>query len=308
MWRRNDSDIIKKRSFLPRFLYPGYSYSVFGTSYIHTLLDWLWWTPPTPSKLRLAQYRKTLQEQFNSSSPKLQTLSHRLSVISMALKLPYRSFRAVSCSVSVFPSGFSSPYLSIAVQRRRLSDRDSPHDDSTLPETERPRWSYTPPAAKAPFSLHLDSKRPEFSVNEDPAILDRFYIRILGKDGDKLLSDEIKWLAVTHKSFDQGRRGFNDRLAFLGMSKSIRLTRKEIGTHFSLPSRQTDRPAASFIGPSARCRQLREEGSRRSFWTNSFHPPCTRWIDKPLPQHQEFPYGQVETIIASSRLQTAQCY
>jgi large subunit ribosomal protein L15 len=67
--------------------------------------------------------------------------------------------------------------------------------------------------------LHLDSKRPEFSVNEDPAILDRFYIRILGKDGDKLLSDEIKWLAVTHKSFDQGRRGFNDRLAFLGMSK-----------------------------------------------------------------------------------------
>ena len=25
-----------------------------------------------------------------------------------------------------------------------------------------------------------------------------------------------QWLAVTHKSFDHGRRGFNDRLAFLG--------------------------------------------------------------------------------------------
>ncbi|KAJ8125564.1 hypothetical protein O1611_g8075 [Lasiodiplodia mahajangana] len=31
-----------------------------------------------------------------------------------------------------------------------------------------------------------------------------------------MLPDELKWLAVTHKSFDQGRRGFNDRLAFLG--------------------------------------------------------------------------------------------
>lgn len=31
-----------------------------------------------------------------------------------------------------------------------------------------------------------------------------------------MLTDEVKWLAVTHKSFDHGRRGFNDRLAFLG--------------------------------------------------------------------------------------------
>lgn len=41
-------------------------------------------------------------------------------------------------------------------------------------------------------------------------------MKMLGKDGDKLLSEDVKWLAVTHKSFDQGRRGFNDRLAFLG--------------------------------------------------------------------------------------------
>lgn len=26
----------------------------------------------------------------------------------------------------------------------------------------------------------------------------------------------FKWLALTHKSFDHGRRGFNDRLAYLG--------------------------------------------------------------------------------------------
>jgi dsRNA-specific ribonuclease len=42
------------------------------------------------------------------------------------------------------------------------------------------------------------------------------YIRMLGQGGDSMLSDEVKWLAVTHKSFDHARRGFNDRLAFLG--------------------------------------------------------------------------------------------
>jgi large subunit ribosomal protein L15 len=47
--------------------------------------------------------------------------------------------------------------------------------------------------------------------------LDRFYIKFLGRGGDEVLTDEVKWLAITHKSFDQGRRGFNDRLAYLGM-------------------------------------------------------------------------------------------
>lgn len=55
-----------------------------------------------------------------------------------------------------------------------------------------------------------------WKCNEDPAVLDQFYIRFLGREGAKLLSEEVKWLAVTHKSFDQGRRGFNDRLAFFG--------------------------------------------------------------------------------------------
>jgi large subunit ribosomal protein L15 len=57
-------------------------------------------------------------------------------------------------------------------------------------------------------------------VNSDPALLDQFYIRMLGNGGDKVLSDELKWLVVTHKSFDQGRRGFNDRLAFIGMGRN----------------------------------------------------------------------------------------
>ena len=68
---------------------------------------------------------------------------------------------------------------------------------------------------KAPFR----SKPPvdnDFPVNEDPEKLDRAYVKTLGADGDKLLTEDVKWLAATHKSFDHGRRGFNDRLAYLG--------------------------------------------------------------------------------------------
>jgi large subunit ribosomal protein L15 len=81
---------------------------------------------------------------------------------------------------------------------------------------ERPRWSYTPEQMKAPFHPRTKDPRKAWQVNEDPEKLDKMYIKFLGKGGDKVLTEEIKWLAVTHKSFDQGRRGFNDRLAFFG--------------------------------------------------------------------------------------------
>jgi large subunit ribosomal protein L15 len=69
--------------------------------------------------------------------------------------------------------------------------------------------------APVPLNKHHPSNR--FRVNEDPEKLDAIYNRILGDGGDKILTEEVKWLAVTHKSFDQGRRGYNDRLAFLGI-------------------------------------------------------------------------------------------
>ncbi|TDZ38166.1 hypothetical protein C8034_v000255 [Colletotrichum sidae] len=93
-------------------------------------------------------------------------------------------------------------------------------EDSESPDgvRRRPRWSYTPEGMKAPFSPHItkNPKRSIWKVNEDPDKLDKMYINLLGKNGDKMLPEEIKWLAVTHKSFDQGRRGFNDRLAYMG--------------------------------------------------------------------------------------------
>jgi large subunit ribosomal protein L15 len=134
----------------------------------------------------------------------------------MASLLPTRAVRSVACSAcrSFTPSAPAT--LALPLLRRNYSTEQEPID-----YTKQPRWSYTPPRAAAPFSLHFESKRPHFPINNDPEKLDNFYIRFLGPDGDKVLSDEVKWLAVTHKSFDQGRRGFNDRLAFLGTLLSL---------------------------------------------------------------------------------------
>lgn len=71
---------------------------------------------------------------------------------------------------------------------------------------------------KAPMRMDF-AKSPRnkiWAVNDSPARLDEMYNRLLGPGGSQMLPDDLKWLAVTHKSFDQGRRGFNDRLALLG--------------------------------------------------------------------------------------------
>ena len=69
----------------------------------------------------------------------------------------------------------------------------------------------------APFRTKPHVLNNEFHVNSDPEKLDRVLVGILGDGGDKMLTEEVKWLAVTHKSFDHGRRGYNDRLAFYGI-------------------------------------------------------------------------------------------
>ncbi|KAI1458878.1 ribonuclease-III-like-domain-containing protein [Annulohypoxylon moriforme] len=113
-----------------------------------------------------------------------------------------RTSRTQSAASSYRPA--SSSFSTSAVRPSELEDR--------------PRWSYTPERMKAPFSPHItkDPSRSVWKVNEDPQKLDDVLNNILGRDGERMLPEELKWLAVTHKSFDQGRRGFNDRLAFLG--------------------------------------------------------------------------------------------
>ncbi|TLS30303.1 hypothetical protein PpBr36_02798 [Pyricularia pennisetigena] len=82
-----------------------------------------------------------------------------------------------------------------------------------------PRWAKTPERMKSSIPLgemRNPSNRQVFKVNESQEKLDRFYNNFLGRDGELMLGDEAKWLSVTHKSFDQGRRGFNARLANYG--------------------------------------------------------------------------------------------
>lgn len=92
-------------------------------------------------------------------------------------------------------------------------------DDLATTASEQPRWK-APPLRMVSQGASNRSFRPQppkpFSVNEDPKRLDHVFERVLGEDGDEMLTDEVKWLTVTHKSFDHGRRGFNDRLAYLG--------------------------------------------------------------------------------------------
>jgi large subunit ribosomal protein L15 len=95
--------------------------------------------------------------------------------------------------------------------------------DWNADKSERPRWSYTPEEMKAPYPWKPQSAMKQWVTNSDPQKLDRFYVNLLGEGGESVLTDEIKWLAITHKSFDQGRRGFNDRLAFLGKESSMRI-------------------------------------------------------------------------------------
>ena len=103
-----------------------------------------------------------------------------------------------------------------AFHRRSLSTTIGRPIDGVINRAERPRWSYTPQAMQAPIRTRKKDPRFEWQVNSDPKQLDRMYNRLLGPGGDSMLTEEVKWLAVTHKSFDHGRRGYNDRLAFLG--------------------------------------------------------------------------------------------
>ena len=101
--------------------------------------------------------------------------------------------------------------------RRPLSTSRSLREDEQA--SGIPRWKATPKRMKAPYRMRPEPSNNTFIVNEDPYTLDKAYKRLLGANGDKILSEERKWQAVTHKSFDQGRRGHNEILACYGNTK-----------------------------------------------------------------------------------------
>lgn len=153
---------------------------------------------------------------------------------STTLSSKYRNHKSMALNPS--PSTASATYRALrqceaparSVARRlgpparQLSTsapRNNEPTETAVEQERRPRWSYTPERMKGPgFSINIvkDPRRTIWHNNEDPAKLDVMYNRLLGSKGHKMLPDETKWLAVTHKSFDQGRRGFNTRLAYFG--------------------------------------------------------------------------------------------
>ncbi|KAH9809321.1 Ribonuclease-III-like [Teratosphaeria destructans] len=100
----------------------------------------------------------------------------------------------------------------------------------SAPAQDVPRWQQTPPAMKMRFRVRPQPRGPAWKVNDRQEPVDEMYDNFIGRvveaaqgqegvtgpRGSDLLPEEVKWLAVTHKSFDHGRRGFNDKLAFFG--------------------------------------------------------------------------------------------
>ena len=108
-----------------------------------------------------------------------------------------------------------------------------PPNAPTTPRGAVPRWKASPAGLNLPFRIRSAEGKPAWRCNEDPRLLDAMYGRLLGGGvvaggaapgarGAALLREETKWLAVTHKTFDQGKRGFNERLAFYGARLDIR--------------------------------------------------------------------------------------
>ncbi|CAF9903261.1 MAG: hypothetical protein GOMPHAMPRED_000159 [Gomphillus americanus] len=128
----------------------------------------------------------------------------------------------------------------IRIHSRTLS-RTAAVNDSDTPG----RWSYTPERLRAPVPMTFHNKDKQWSVNESSKVLDDFYTKLLGEGGDTVLTDEVKWLAVTHKTFEQGKRGYNDRLGFLGkrifnLQASLALLNRTDGT-FTYPPDEHER-------------------------------------------------------------------
>lgn len=129
---------------------------------------------------------------------------------SSAFVRPVRRRAACKCT-SVIAGRKQSPTTSHPFSTTSLRQYEM-----EVERAERPRWQATPERMVAPFRSRPRPLHNTFYVNEDPRLLDQVYIKVLGSGGQRVLTEEVKWLAVTHKSFDHGRRGYNDRLAFLG--------------------------------------------------------------------------------------------
>lgn len=110
---------------------------------------------------------------------------------------------------------------------RALSTESSDQYEPQAGTQEHPRWEATPPRMTAPVRSKPPVFENDFPVNESQQRLDDVFDNVLGRKGHQMLPKELMWLAVTHKSFDHGKRGYNDRLAFFGL---IQTPHEPVGT------------------------------------------------------------------------------
>lgn len=94
--------------------------------------------------------------------------------------------------------------------RRRLREHDA--------DSEPRNAGYRRNIIERPKAVAHTRERQPYAVNDSTDALDAMYVRLLGSDGHKLLSEDVKWQCVTHKSFDHAMQPYNEKLAFYGMS------------------------------------------------------------------------------------------
>ena len=196
------------------------------------------------------------------------------------METPFRLF-FTTCRSCLRLSRHRMPraYPPVAVPSlRSISSAKALRQDADTEAADRPRWQRTPPAMSMPVRARPKPKGPEYQVNDDPRKLDQVYSNILGtRNCSEQLSDEVKWLAVTHKSFDHGRRGFNDRLAFLGMSTTT-------GPHHRKWHTLIYRRDQSFHRNRKHTTALAEPSSTILHWKDlkilQITPKLRRWIRK----------------------------
>jgi len=85
-------------------------------------------------------------------------------------------------------------------------------------ETEPRNAGYRRNIIERPQAVAHTRPRQIYKVNDSTEALDTMYQNLLGSDGHKLLSEDVKWQCVTHKSFDHAMQPFNEKLSFYGIS------------------------------------------------------------------------------------------
>lgn len=141
-------------------------------------------------------------------SPPPPELTNPMPLVAMSTCSTRRSAASLlSSSPRCVHLGAAVPRLLTPLQRRCL------HQESETQQPESASLKYRPIRQRFVAPFPVKPQKP-FAVNHDPRRLEAMYQKLLG--GDLGLSEEVKWQAVTHKSFDHGWQAFNEKLAFFG--------------------------------------------------------------------------------------------